>query len=494
MTYFARRDPEDDPGDLADSISARNRATGAVCEAWERRIHPVIEAPPGQLVDVERRYRVSKAAIQLDRRAYAAYLRLKAAAEADGIAPALLRVVSGYRTVADQREIWARALRRYGTAKEAVHWVARPGGSPHHTGRAIDFALGTSNNSKNVARLRETPAYQWLVCNAGRFGFTPYAREPWHWEYNPPELATAPGTDRPVPPHPANGARGPQASRAPRARAGTPAPMRAAGVAGGIPGFTAPEEKALRITTAFETGRPLDFGGLTGNFDGQGLSFGLLQWNVGTGSLQPLLREFASAAPARFDAVFGAQAPSLRALLAPGRSVADQLQWARSINDPAQRRIVEPWKTAFERLAAEPDFRAIQLRAVRPRMDAAERNARQLGILGERGLALLFDNVTQNGPGWLHPQRLAAIRQRAAEARAARGQGVNERELLAIVANVVADTAHPRWREDVRRRRMTIVNGTGVVHRTPFDLGRQFGLTDAPWDAAHPGGARQMAS
>src|SRR5262245_35357675 len=59
----------------------------------------------------------------------------------------------------------------------------------------------------------------------------------------------------------------------------------------GLPGFTPAEEKALRITTTFETGRPLNPAGLAGNFDGQGLSFGMLQWNIGTGSLQPLLRE-----------------------------------------------------------------------------------------------------------------------------------------------------------------------------------------------------------
>jgi len=491
MSYLAR-DPDDEPGQLADSISARNRATGATCEAQERRIHPIIEPPPGQLVEVARQYRISDRPIQLDRSAYAAYLRLKAAAEADRIPPKLLRIVSGYRSVARQQVLWARAKARYGQ-KEAAHWVAPPGGSPHHTGRAIDFTLGTPNDSSNVARLRETDAYRWLVCNAARFGFTPYAREPWHWEYNPPELATAAGPGRRAPPQPSNGARSPQASRAPRARTAAPGPTRRPGVTGAIPGLTPAEEKALRITTAFETGRPLDFGGLTGNFDGQGLSFGLLQWNIGTGSLQPLLREFARAAPARFDAVFGAGAPSLRTLLAPGRTVADQLQWARSINDPAQRRIVEPWTSAFERLAAEPGFRAIQLRAVRPRMDAAERSARQLGILSERGLALLFDNVTQNGPGWLHPRRLAAIRQRAAEARATRGEGISERELLAIVANVVADTVNPRWREDVRRRRMAIVNGSGIVHGTSFDLGRQFGLTDVPW-SAQPDGARQVVS
>jgi LAS superfamily LD-carboxypeptidase LdcB len=25
--------------------------------------------------------------------------------------------------------------------------------------------------------------YRWLVANADRFGFLPYAYEPWHWEW-----------------------------------------------------------------------------------------------------------------------------------------------------------------------------------------------------------------------------------------------------------------------------------------------------------------------
>jgi hypothetical protein len=260
--------------------------------------------------------------------------------------------------------------------------------------------------------------------------------------------------------------------------------------AAGLTGFTPAEEKALRITTTLETGRQIGFGGLTGNFDGMGLSFGLLQWNIGKQSLQPLLSAFASSSPARFDAVFGADAGRMRSVLAG--SLTDQMQWARSVNDQ-RNHITEPWRTHFDRLAADPEFRRIELRAVRPIMDAAKRSAQKLGIVSERGLALMFDNVTQNGPRWLGPQRLAAIQKRSADGRAAQGRGVSERELLGIVANVVADTVLPRWREDVRRRRMTIVNGTGVVHGTRFDLGRQFGLTDQPWEPAQPAPQRAVA-
>ncbi len=65
-------------------------------------------------------------------------------------------------------------------------WVAPPGGSAHHTGRAIDFNLGGPVSRKSVRMLRRTAAYRWMVCNAPRFGFKPYAAEPWHWEFNPP--------------------------------------------------------------------------------------------------------------------------------------------------------------------------------------------------------------------------------------------------------------------------------------------------------------------
>ena len=167
------------------------------CRAEERRLSPIVEAAAADLVTVDPRHGRGH---QLHRNAYAAYKLLKAAAESDGIPPNLLTVVSGYRSVASQTRLWAGALRKYGSPRAARRWVAPPGGSPHHTGRAIDFDLGGRNNSENVANLRRTPAYRWLVCNAARFGFFPYAVEPWHWEYNPradaglPERAAPMGT------------------------------------------------------------------------------------------------------------------------------------------------------------------------------------------------------------------------------------------------------------------------------------------------------------
>ncbi len=130
--------------------------------------------------------------VQLHRLAALAWTAMVRSARADGIAAPLLLPVSGYRSGARQRRLWEGALKRYGSPQEARKWVAPPGGSAHQSGRAIDFHLGGHNDSANVANLRRTAAYRWLVANARRFGFYPYEREPWHWEYNPPAAGTAP--------------------------------------------------------------------------------------------------------------------------------------------------------------------------------------------------------------------------------------------------------------------------------------------------------------
>lgn len=281
-------------------------------------------------------------------------------------------------------------------------------------------------------------------------------------------------------------------------------------IKGSLPGFSAAEEKALRITSTFETGRPLGFGGLTGNFDGMGLSFGLLQWNIGSGSLQPLLWEFAQRHSQRFDTVFSAHASQLRQILQQFRRLnktkdksertrimAEQMRFAISINHPnchpkqkSSRKfckLMEPWATYFRKLEADSAFGQIQLRQVRNRMNVAAKYARQFGLRSERGLALMFDIVTQSGGAWLTcsktvcKKRAALIEQGRATLQQRLGRSLTEREMLTIIANVVADTSLPEWREKVRVRKMTIVNGHGKVHGRQFDLARDFGLTDQPW-------------
>lgn len=62
--------------------------------------------------------------------------------------------------------------------------------SPHRTGLVMDVYLGAapgygpdSTADPNRRFMVRGAAYQWLVKNAGRFGFANYPFEPWHWEW-----------------------------------------------------------------------------------------------------------------------------------------------------------------------------------------------------------------------------------------------------------------------------------------------------------------------
>jgi D-alanyl-D-alanine carboxypeptidase len=150
------------------------------------------EPPPEELVTIDPGLTVDQdKENQLDRRAYASYLQMREAAHRDGLPSTLLKVISGFRSMSEQRRLWAKALVKYKTAAEARKWVTPPGFSAHHSGRAVDLWLGQTIGSKQVEALRETRAYKWLVKNASKFGFYPYKAEPWHWEYNPPGLGRA---------------------------------------------------------------------------------------------------------------------------------------------------------------------------------------------------------------------------------------------------------------------------------------------------------------
>jgi hypothetical protein len=149
------------------------------------RIQNKKEPHPNDLVDVkgiDKDYRLHKEAKD-------AYDRMIIEARNDGIDSPLLLLTSGYRSYQKQKELFAQAVKEHGNEKAASRYVAKPGSSAHHTGRAIDLKMdmivkNISNNAK-IGAFNNLQSYKWLKLNASRFGFYPYLNEPWHWEYNP---------------------------------------------------------------------------------------------------------------------------------------------------------------------------------------------------------------------------------------------------------------------------------------------------------------------
>jgi hypothetical protein len=129
--------------------------------------------------------------LKVERETYRAYKKMVAAAAAElklktnkngelAESEKFLRIISAFRSREYQAKLRA-ASPQSGRAALAVN-------SPHFTGRALDIYVGgepTITKDYNRAVQVQTPAYQWLVKNAARFGFYPYFYEPWHWEYVP---------------------------------------------------------------------------------------------------------------------------------------------------------------------------------------------------------------------------------------------------------------------------------------------------------------------
>lgn len=123
--------------------------------------------------------------VRLAPRAAQAWRKMRAAAAGDGIG---LLPVSGFRSIARQTRIIRANLAKGRPLDDLLRFVAAPGCSEHHTGRAIDIASARHPDlDAGFARTRE---FKWLNRHARRFGFRlSYPRdnrhgigyEPWHW-------------------------------------------------------------------------------------------------------------------------------------------------------------------------------------------------------------------------------------------------------------------------------------------------------------------------
>lgn len=89
-----------------------------------------------------------------------------------------LQIGSGYRSEARQAELWAEALRKYGSPEEARKWVAPPGRSQHNAGNAVDIWYNGVRLDKAPAEVRD-----WVHANAAAYGLRfPMSWESWHIE------------------------------------------------------------------------------------------------------------------------------------------------------------------------------------------------------------------------------------------------------------------------------------------------------------------------
>mgnify|MGYP001565573528 CR=1 FL=1 len=216
-------------------------------------------------------------------------------------------------------------------------------------------------------------------------------------------------------------------------------------------------ERCLALTAAFEGH---GYGKAAGNFDGAGITWGIIGFNLKSGSLGKVL----SLIPAAdVDTALGALAPVLREVLV--RPQADRVRWGDSLSTGEQKRLQPAWYDALARLGDLPSARTAQ-RAVAAESYWTPSQTRMSSLAPflttPRASALFFDAHVQQG----------GVKESAAQAaQAAWKQAGSEPAALLAMADTQALSTSARWREDVRSRRRCVATGTGTVH------GRAYALT-----------------
>lgn len=214
-------------------------------------------------------------------------------------------------------------------------------------------------------------------------------------------------------------------------------------------------DRAIAVTAGFETsGDP--YLQVTGNFDGAGLSFGPLQVNFKTGTLQELFRRFQARDELRLRACFGPLWPEWqRVLRLPSR--AQQVAWADALSrGPRKSDFEARWKAALQAVGSESAFRAEMLRYAYDTYGrklivalAWLRGLLPLRIGNFRCLAALYDLCVQQGS---LDKAHDAIRRRVL-----REQPQDEFHLTRIAVEERGRTADPQWRADCISRRLCIL-------------------------------------
>ncbi len=235
----------------------------------------------------------------------------------------------------------------------------------------------------------------------------------------------------------------------------------------------------LALVGTLETGLspPGCFGVAAGNYDGSGLSYGVLQWNLRAGTLQPLLRELVSLEAPEANAALGQKVlRELRGILP--LSAGEQIAWAEAITDIRNRhRLYQPYMEAFAALGATDICQKLQVKYAEPYFTQAWAYFTTLGLKSERGLALCMDICVQIG--FLDLRAAAKV---AGNTPRVEGLPAEEAEVarLQALGRLSAAGVDWRWHDDVVARKLAIANGGGVVHGLRIDLAADFQIDLKP--------------
>jgi hypothetical protein len=237
------------------------------------------------------------------------------------------------------------------------------------------------------------------------------------------------------------------------------------------------KQKCLEFTSYnFETSTlaPDCYGVVAGNFDGAGISFGAIQWNLGSQTLQPILlsmiNNYESVTKTAFQYSVDPSYYNTFKTVITTYSVSDQITWGDSISNPSNKHLlIEPWKSYFNALGITSQCIALELNATQWYFDLALQFFDQYAtyapvpvIYSKRAYALFFDIAVQQGGISTTTRNLILYGFDQIDT-VGKTAGQIETEKMVIIANAVADAVNPTWQASVRERKLSIANGSGTL-------------------------------
>jgi hypothetical protein len=254
---------------------------------------------------------------------------------------------------------------------------------------------------------------------------------------------------------------------------------------------------ALSISGSFEGAE--DWANISDDFDGQGLSLGLLNQNLGTGSLQPLLIRMRDNHFTAFQSYFNQdqifKVEAMLGLWQSDTSVIKQNVVYSGFDQPPQISITAPnwnalssanakaatwartnlysnnffdsgWKNSLQSLARDPNYVKQQIRSSLYIHNQTKLYMKKLGLRDLRSYLFLYDINTQNGG--LYDEDIRTY------LNITKNQKLSSEAALNRILSLRLQHVRGKYRADVKARKLAIIEGKGFVHGEDRNLEQEY--------------------
>lgn len=228
----------------------------------------------------------------------------------------------------------------------------------------------------------------------------------------------------------------------------------------------------IHITSKFEG---TDYGTVTGNFDGMGISLGLLQWNLGTGSLQNFILNHINHMSYDFPVSIE---PLVK--LSPKESVS----WAKDVMLEPDGSIKPDWLSSWKTFATNQYVINQQKRAIDKYFHRAKSLAGRFGYSHDNRNAMpfFFDVAVQNWslevqnpePSIDHAINCMSLYSKDNFNVWCKEEMTPEKAHMVILAHFRAMQSKPEWRNAVFDRKATAAMQIGIVNKELWNFKKLF--------------------